>query len=116
MILIDLPKAFGILDTILLHKMKFIGFSDDTIKWFHSYFLDSVFLEGGTINFRVHQGSILGHLLLTVYVNDIPKALLNSQTYLYADTYKSIFYQHRDDTGIENVLHIEFADVCYSFC
>ena len=32
MILIDLPKAFGILDTILLHKMKFIGFSDDTIK------------------------------------------------------------------------------------
>ena len=32
MILIDLPKAFGILDTILLDKMKFIDFSDDTIK------------------------------------------------------------------------------------
>ena len=103
--------------------MKFIGFSDDTIEWFHSYLtnrtffnlLDSVFSEGGPINSRVHQGFILGHLLLMVYINDVLQALPNSHTYQYADG-KSIFYQHKNVTEIENVLHIEFANVCYSFC
>ena len=37
MILIDLLRTFDILDTILLEKMKCIGFSDDTIDWFYSY-------------------------------------------------------------------------------
>ena len=37
MILIDLLRVFDILDTILLEKMKCIGFSDDTIDWFYSY-------------------------------------------------------------------------------
>ena len=103
--------------------MKFIGFSYDTIEWFHSYLtnrtffnlLDSVFSEGGTINSRVHQGFILGHLLLTIYINDVLQALPNSHTYPYADD-KSIFYQHKNVTQIENVLDIEFANVCYSFC
>ena len=38
MILNDLQKAFNTLDhTILLEKMKCIGFSNKTIRWFHSY-------------------------------------------------------------------------------
>ena len=37
MILNDLQKAFNTLDhTILLEKMKCIGFSNKTIRWFHS--------------------------------------------------------------------------------
>ena len=38
MILIDLQKAFDTFDLkILLDKKKCSGFSDKTIKWFHSY-------------------------------------------------------------------------------
>ena len=64
MILIDLQKAFDTLNhKILLEKMKCIGFSDKTIKRFHSnptnraFFvsLDNAFLEVGVINCGVHQ-------------------------------------------------------------
>ena len=104
MILIDLQKAFDTLDhTILLDKMKCIGFSNKTIKWFHSYHLtnrnffvslDNEFSEAGTINCAVPQGPILGPLLFLLYINDIPQALSDSHTYMYTgDT--SIFYQHK---------------------
>ena len=38
MILIDLQEAFGTLDhKILLKKLKYIGFSPETVGWFQSY-------------------------------------------------------------------------------
>ena len=38
MILIDLQKAFDTLDrNILLHKIKYLGFTSKTIDWFGSY-------------------------------------------------------------------------------
>ena len=72
MILIDLQRAFYFLDhKILLNKMKCIGFLDQTIKWFHSYFtnraffvsLGTIFSEGGNISGGLPQGSRLGPLL-----------------------------------------------------
>ena len=79
--------------------MKCIGFSDKSIKWFCVYLknraffvsFDNVFLEARTINYGVSQRSILEPLLFLLYMNDIPQALLNSHTYLYADD-TSIFY------------------------
>ena len=51
MILIGLQKTFDTLDhKILLDKMKCIGFSDKTIKWFHSHLTNSViFVSLGTV-------------------------------------------------------------------
>ena len=111
MILIDLQRAFYFIDhKILLNKMKCIGFSDQTIKWFHSYLtnraffvsLGTVFSEGGNISCGVLRGSILGPLLFMLYINDILQALSNTHTYLHADD-NSIFCQHEDVTEIENV-------------
>ena len=102
MILIDLQKAFATLDhKILLDKTKCIGFSNKTLKWFHSYLtyrvivfsLGTVFSEAGTINCGVPQGSILGTLLSVLHINNNPQALPNTHAYLYAD-YTSIFCQH----------------------
>ena len=43
MILINLQKAFNALDhKILWDKMKSIGFSDKTLKWFYSYLTNRV--------------------------------------------------------------------------
>ena len=91
-------------------------------KWFHScvtnraFFvsLGTVFSEAETINSGVPQVSILGPLLFLLYINDIPQALLNTHTYLYADD-TSIFCQHKNVIEIENVLNKEFANVCYWF-
>ena len=60
MILIDLQKAFDTLDhKILLAKLRCIGFSGKTIKWFHSFLtnrailvsLGTVFSEAETVNY-----------------------------------------------------------------
>ena len=82
--------------------MNYIGASDKTIKWFHSYLtnraffvsLDNVFSEAGTISCGV-QVPILGPFLFLLYISDISQALPN--TYLHADD-TSIFYQHKDVT------------------
>ena len=77
-------------------------------------FSEVVFSVAVTIKCGVTQGSILGHLLFLLYINDIPQALSNTHTYLYAhDT--SIFCQHQDFTEIENVLNKDFANVCNWF-
>ena len=44
MILIDLQKAFDTVNhNILLKKMEFVGFSEETKKWFNSYLSNSEF-------------------------------------------------------------------------
>ena len=99
--------------------MKCIGFSDKTLKWFHSYLTNrvffvssgTVFLKAGTINCGVPQGFILGPLLFWLCLNYIPQALSNTHRYLYADD-TSTFCQHKDVTEIKNVLIKEFANVC----
>ena len=102
--------------------MKCIGFPDKTIKWFHScltyrvifVLLGHVFSETGTMNCGVSQGSKLGSLLFWLYINNIPRALSNTHTYLYADG-TIIFCQQKDVTEIEKVLNKKFANVCNWF-
>ena len=48
--------------------------------------------------------------MFLLYINDIPQAPSDKQTYLYADN-TSNFYQHKDVGGMENVLNKEFANV-----
>ena len=51
MILIDLQKAFDTLDhEILLSKIKYTGFSNKAIQWFHSYLINEAFFVSlGTV-------------------------------------------------------------------
>ena len=92
MILMDLQKAFDTLDhTVLLQKMKYVGFKESFIKWFQSdlsnrrFFvtLENVFSDAGLINCGVPQGSILRPLLFLIYMNDLPGALNGTGSYLY---------------------------------
>ena len=77
MILIDILRAFDILDTILLDKMKCISFSDDPIEWFYSYLTN----RSGQCLYRerVHQRSILGHLFFMLY--DLTRKQNNNFSY-----------------------------------
>ena len=123
MTLIDLQKAFDTLDhDILLEKMECLGFKKPVIKWFESYLsnrklfvlLEGVFSEEGLLTCGVPQGSILGPLLFLIYINDLPQALSETASNLYADD-TCIYYQHKNVQEIEAILNKEFSSLCEWF-
>ena len=92
-ILLDLQKAFDTVDhDILLIKLKAIGLKQETVNWFASYLIGRkqfVEVKGShsdleTVNCGVPQGSILGPLLFSVYVNDMSNSI-TCDLCLYAD-------------------------------
>ncbi len=91
LIYIALRKAFDIVNHhIMIQKLTAYGVAGDSWNWFYSYLKSRsqyVQWQGETseqksINVGVLQGSILGPLLFTLYVNDFPEYVDNA-----VDTY-----------------------------
>ena len=118
MILIDLQKAFDTIDhQILLKKMRYLGFSKNTITWFKSYLCERKFKISINTSYSssnplcgIPQGSILGPLLLLLYINDLPQAVA-SNSLLYADD-TCIVFQHKSEIKIEKQLIRDFSSLC----
>ena len=118
MVLLDLQKAFGTVDhSILLTKLEAFGLSEDVVRWFHSYLSDrqqlvdvsGTFSVCDKIRCGVPQGSILGLLLLLIYVNDMSGAVEN-KLLLYADD-PAILVADKNISTVETLLQRELEVV-----
>ena len=103
MILINLLKVFDTIDhDFSVKKMSSLKFSDRSINWFQSYFLNRGFLVNvqgkysciAKIDCGSPQRSILGPLLFLLYVNDMKQAV-DCDLFLYADD-SCLIYRQKD--------------------
>ena len=90
----DLKKTFDMVDVgVLMTKLNAVGINGNELRWFISYFkrrTQCVYVDGHTckllgIECGMPQGFILGPLLFTLYLNDLPKTLQDCKIVLYAD-------------------------------
>lgn len=98
----DLSKAFDLVDhEILLRKLRFYGIVGNAHKLIESYLrnrkqfvqIDGCSSRMEDIQYGVPQGSVLGPLLFTVYLNDIANMKLHGKLIMYADD-MSLFYPY----------------------
>ena len=101
----------------LLQKLKTIGFSEDTSKWFKSYLSERIFLVNiqnnfsgfGKISYGVPQGSILETLFVSNRLQAVRSTLL-----FYANDL-CVLCQHKNVLQIEKLLKKDVENLCDCF-
>ena len=107
-VFVDFQKAFDTVNhQLLLKKLPGYGIKNHELGWFENYLTSrcqsAVYGNAQSapqqIKSGVPQGSILGPILFSIYINDWPNRLLQSKILLYADD-AVLFYA---DFNIENI-------------
>ena len=111
--------AFDTVDyCILLEKLEMCGFDQHTLKWFKSYFegrrqftsINGYKSDEREVTCGVPQGSLLGPLLFTLFVNDMPNNVQFCELALYADD-TCLFTSSTDLGEIERKLNEDILSI-----
>ena len=99
---LDFSKAFdSVQQSLLIHKLKTVGFNGDLLSWLKSYLTGrnrQVVMEGAksswlSVTSGVPQGSILGPLLFLLYIIDMPNVVSFCPVSLFADASKCFVFK-----------------------
>ena len=118
-VFIDLKKAFDTVDhDILLDKLNYDGFLGIINDWFSSYLKNRMqttqvghhISDKAAVSSGVPQGSVLGPLLFSIYVNDINGCSNKFRFYLFADD-ANILYADKNLKNLETIINIELQNL-----
>ncbi len=92
-IFLDLKKADSVNHQVLLSRLTHFNFSEHTLHWFASYLsgrkqhvaVDGVNSASLKCHVGVPQGSVLGPILFSLFINNLPNLDQNVHTLMYAD-------------------------------
>lgn len=116
-VLLDFSKAFDTIDhDILLDKLRRLNFNSSFIKMIASFLKDRIqYVKIGnhlsrqyTPTHGVPQGSILGPLLFSIYINDLLSLPISSTIHSYADD-TTLYYADYDLHSIQNTIAVDLS-------
>ena len=118
-VFIDLKKAFDTVDhKILLDKRNYYGFRGIVNQCFFSYLtnrtqtteINSYISDREVVSCGVPQGSVLGPLLFSLYVNDIQYCSRKLKFFLFADG-TNVLYSHDNLKTLELIVNTELHNL-----
>lgn len=129
-VLCDMKKAFDCVQhRLLLDKLDSLGFRGNISSWIASYLSDRIqFVEVGVVNLGmkykirssplpsnigVPQGSVLGPILFSLFIDDVVNFLSDFSVVCYADDITVLSTSSRD--GVEHVAN-DMLDQIYKWC
>ena len=125
-VLLDMSKAFdSIRHDLLLQKLQSIGVASSSLEWFHNYLsgrsqrvrIGDAISDPLPLKYGVPQGSILGPVFFTIYVNDLLSVPAHCKSVCYVDDCKLyLSFRSTDIARVFGYLNEDLREICRWCC